>query len=64
MASQAKDAVVNASKQILELLRDFPTEAGAHLSEGLYSIDSGPLRAFYTIDAEESAIEIVTVKQI
>jgi hypothetical protein len=61
--SQAKAALVG-SKQLLEILRDNPVEAGKHLSEGLYCIDCDPLRAFYIIDAEKLAVEIVTVKQI
>jgi len=39
MASQAKSAVINASKQLQEALQDNPAEAGEHLSEGLYYID-------------------------
>jgi hypothetical protein len=64
MASQAKSAVVNASKQLQEALREDPAQAGEHLSEGLYFIDREPLRAFYTIDVENVSVEIVNVKQV
>lgn len=62
MASQAKSAIVNASKQLQEALKDNPAGAGEHLSEGLYYIDRDPLRAFYTIQVDEMSVEIVNVK--
>ncbi len=64
VASQAKAAVVNASKQLQEALKDDPAAAGEHLSEGLYYIDREPLRAFYTIHVEDVSVEIVNVKQV
>ena len=64
MASDAKAAVVSASKNIQEALQTEPAEAGQHLSEGLYFIDREPLRAFFTIDTEETTVEIVNVRQI
>ena len=50
MLSHSKAAVLKASKQIQAALVDDPTDAGEHLSEGLYFIDQEPLRGFYTID--------------
>lgn len=64
MASGAKAKVVNASKQFLDALTNDPTEAGEHLSEGLYFIDREPLRGFYTIDVEELLVEIVNVRLV
>jgi hypothetical protein len=64
MASQAKAAVVNASKQLQEVLKENPAEAGTHLREGLYFVDSEPLRAYYSIDDDELSVEIVNVKQV
>lgn len=64
MASQAKAAVVNASKQLQEALKDDPAGAGEHLSEGLHYIDREPLRAFYIIHIEAASVEIVNVKQL
>jgi hypothetical protein len=64
MASQMKSAVVDASKQLQEALADEPAAAGEHLSEGLYYIDRDPLRAFYTIHADDALVEIVNVKQL
>lgn len=64
MASQAKSAVVNASKQLQEALKNDPAEAGEHLREGLYFIDREPLRAFYIIHIEAASVEIVNVKQL
>ena len=63
IASDMKTAVVNASKQLQEALRTDPADAGEHLSEGLYFIDREPLRAFFTIDAEQMSVEIVNVRQ-
>ena len=63
IASDAKSVVVNASKQLQEALRTGPADAGEHLSEGLYFIDREPLRAFFTIDAEQMSVEIVNVRQ-
>jgi hypothetical protein len=63
IASQVKSAVVNASNQLKEVLKDNPAEAGEHLSEGLYAIDYGPLRAFFLINVDELSVEIVNVKQ-
>ena len=64
MASGAKSEVINASNQIQEALRSDPAAAGEHLSEGLYSIDREPLRAFFTIDVDDMLVEIVNVKQV
>jgi hypothetical protein len=64
MASGEKSQVIHASRQIQEGLRSEPAAAGDHLSEGLYFLDCGPLRAFYTIDVEETVVEIVHVKRL
>ncbi len=64
LSSQSKAAVVNASKQMQEALRDDPAGAGEHLSKGLYFIDREPLRAFYTVDVNEMLVEIVNVKEV
>jgi hypothetical protein len=64
MASQARAAVIQATGQLQEVLKDNPAEAGEHLSEGLYYIDCEPLRAYYSIDDEELSVEIVNVKQV
>ncbi|WP_425617826.1 hypothetical protein NA78x_001515 [Anatilimnocola sp. NA78] len=64
MASPAKAAVINASKQLQEALKENPADAGMHLSEGLYYIDCEPLRAFYAISADERLVEVVNVKPI
>ena len=56
IGSQAKAAVVRASKQLQEALKNDPADAGEHLSEGLYFIDREPLRAFYTIDVDEQLV--------
>ena len=64
MGSESKLAVVNASKQVQEALKNDPANGGVHLSEGLYFIDREPLRAFYTIDVDELLVEIVNVKGV
>ncbi|MEX0793865.1 MAG: hypothetical protein WD045_12065 [Pirellulaceae bacterium] len=64
LASQAKSAIVNASKQLQEALQNDPAGAGEHLSEGLYYIDREPLRAFYIIQSEDASVEIVNVRQL
>ena len=64
MASGAKSDVIDASAKIQDALRSDPAAAGEHLSEGLYFLDREPLRAFYTIDADEMLVEIVNVKQV
>jgi hypothetical protein len=64
MASQAKAAIVNASRQLQEALTTSPADAGEHLSEGLYYVDREPLRAFYVIHVEAASVEIVNVRQV
>jgi hypothetical protein len=64
MATQAKSAIVNASRKLQDALKSHPGEAGVHLSEGLYYIDCDPLRAFYIIHVEAMSVEIVNVRQV
>lgn len=64
MASGAKSQVLQASKRIQESLKSDPANEGEFLSEGLYFIDSEPLRAFFTIDVQEMVVEVVNVKSL
>ena len=64
MASGSKSEVIYALTQIQAALRSDPAASGEHLNEGLYFIDREPLRAFFTIDADEMSAEIVNVKQL
>ena len=64
MAHRSKTAVIEASRQLQEALRQDPHNAGIHLHEGLYFVDRDPLRAFFTIDDNEATVEIVHVKPL
>ena len=50
--------VLQATEAIRRQLENAPAEKGKFLSEGLYSIDEQPLRAFFLIDVESMVVEI------
>lgn len=64
MAEASKSLVLMASRRIQDALKSSPATEGELLSEGLYFIDRNPIRAFFTIDAQEMIVEIVHVKSL
>lgn len=57
-AVQPAAAVIQAAENIRRTLERAPQQSGQFLSEGLYSIDDEPLRAFYMVDDESMVVEI------
>jgi hypothetical protein len=51
-------SVIQAAESIRRTLEKDPCEHGHSLSEGLYYIDSEPLRAFFVVDSEAMEVEI------
>ena len=49
---------IRAADSIRRRLEVDPAGNGSFLSEGLYSIDEEPLRAFFLIDVESASVEI------
>ena len=64
MASQSKTTIIDASRQIQQRLSRDPYDEGEHLSEGLYFVDCEPLRAFFTVEGDETTVEIVSVRTL
>lgn len=51
-------SAIRAADAIRRRLEVDPAGDGNFLSEGLYSIDEEPLRAFFLIDVESASVEI------
>jgi len=51
-------SAIRAADSIRRRLEVDPAGGGNFLSEGLYSIDEEPLRAFFLIDVESASVEI------
>ena len=51
-------ATIQAADAIRQRLESDPAGNGTFLSEGLYYIDEGRLRAFFQIDVEDMVVEV------
>jgi hypothetical protein len=51
-------AAIQAADAIRHRLESDPAGNGTFLSEGLYYIDEGRLRAFFQIDVEDMVVEV------
>ena len=62
----AKDrlAVIDAIREIDQILIRDPTDSGTELSEGLLWIDRTPVRAIYSVDEAKRRVKVHRIRQI
>jgi len=62
----AKDrlAVIDAIREIDQVLMRDPTGSGTELSEGLLWIDCTPVRAIYSVDEAKRRVKVHRIRQI
>ncbi len=62
----AKDrlAVIDAIREIDEILMRDPNGSGTDLSEGLLWIDRAPVRAIYSVDEAKKRVKVHRIRQI
>ena len=62
----AKDrlAVIDAIREIDQILMRDPTGSGTELSEGLLWIDCIPVRAIYSVDEAKSRVKVHRIRKI
>ena len=62
----AKDrlAVIDAIREIDQVLMRDPTSSGTKLSEGLLWIDCVPVRAIYSVDEAKRRVKVHRIRQI
>ena len=62
----AKDrvAVIDAIREIDQVLMRDPTGSGTELSEGLLWIDCAPARAIYSVDEAKRRVKVHRIRQI
>jgi hypothetical protein len=62
----AKDrlAVIDAIREIDQVLMRDPTGSGTELAEGLLWIDCEPVRAIYSVDEAKRRVKVHRIRQI
>jgi hypothetical protein len=63
-SSPIRKTITRSSATVDHKLRDDPATQGRYHSEGLYSIDVSPLRAYYTVDEMDRLVTVTDVSLI